>query len=108
MKVGVKDMVPLKLHQDLFGQMVKIMQHHNVDLNEVFKYPLQHCPGQPLVFFFLFHLFHNTLRRTYKTKLRHFQKQDSIFMQDKRFLQMLHRQIDILRYVFIIGGWLES
>ena len=29
-------------------------------------------------------------------------------MQEKRFLQMLHRQIDILRYVFIIGGWLES
>ena len=29
-------------------------------------------------------------------------------MQDKHLLQMLHRQIDILRYIFIIGSWLES
>ena len=29
-------------------------------------------------------------------------------MQDKRLLRMLHKHIDILRYVFIIGGWLES
>ena len=29
-KIGVTDhMVPLKIHQDLFGQMVIIMQHHN-------------------------------------------------------------------------------
>ena len=33
-KVGVKDrMVPLKIHRDLFGQMVIIMQHRNVDLS---------------------------------------------------------------------------
>ena len=29
-------------------------------------------------------------------------------MEDKRLIRMLHRHIDILRYVFIIGGWLES
>ena len=29
-------------------------------------------------------------------------------MQDKSLLRMLHRHIDILIYVFIIGGWLES
>ena len=29
-------------------------------------------------------------------------------MQDQRLLWMLHRDIDILRYVFIIGGWLEN
>ena len=29
-------------------------------------------------------------------------------MQDKRLLRMLHRHMDILKYVFIIGGWLES
>ena len=60
-----------------------------------------------LLLLLLFHLFHNILR-TYKKKLRHFQKQDSTFMQDKSLLRMLHRHIDILIYVFIIGGWLES
>ena len=44
-KVGVKDrMVSLKIHRDLFGQMVIIMQHCNVDLKEVFKYPLGPLP----------------------------------------------------------------
>ena len=44
-KVGVKDrMVPLKTHRDLFGQMIIIMLHHNVDLKEVFKYPLGPFP----------------------------------------------------------------
>ena len=40
-------------------------------------------------FFLLFHLVHNTLR-TYKIKLRYFQKQDSTFMQDKRLLRRIH------------------
>ena len=59
-----------------------------------------------VLFFLLFHLVHNTLR-TYKIKLRYFQKQDSTFMQDKRLTTNV-QHIDILRYVFIIGGWLES
>ena len=29
-------------------------------------------------------------------------------MRDKRLLRMLHRHIDILRYVFIIRSWLEN
>ena len=58
-------------------------------------------------FLLLCHFFHNTLR-TYKIKLRHFQKQDSTFMQDKRLLWMLRIHLDILRYVFIIGGWFEN
>ena len=62
---------------------------------------------EAVLHFFLFHLFHNTLK-TYKIKSTLFQKQDSTFMQDKRLLRMLHRHLDILRYVFIIGGWLES
>ena len=37
-------MVPLKIHRYLFGQMVIIMQHRNVDPKEVFKYPLGPLP----------------------------------------------------------------
>ena len=40
-KVGVEDrMVPLKKHRDLFDEMVIKMQHLNVNLKEVFNYPL--------------------------------------------------------------------
>lgn len=40
-QVGVKDcMMPLKIHRALFGQMVAIMRHCNVDLKEVFKHTL--------------------------------------------------------------------
>ena len=43
--VDMKDrMVPLKINRDLFGQMVIIMQNRNVDLKEIFKYPLEPLP----------------------------------------------------------------
>ena len=58
------------------------------------------------LFFFISFISHYL--RTYKIKLRHFQKQYSTFMQDKRLLRMLHRHTDMLRYVFTIGDWLES
>ena len=44
-KVSVKDrMVPLNIHRNIFGQISIIMQSRNIDLKEVFKYPLGPLP----------------------------------------------------------------
>ena len=90
---------------------IKLMSLSRMNVNNISEQLKKNLNGATIItpchFFLLFHLFRNTLR-TYKIKLRYFQKQDSTFMQDKRLLQMLHRHIDILRYIFIIDGWLES
>ena len=40
-KVSVKDkIVPMRAHSNLFGQLTLIMQTRNLDLKEVFEYPL--------------------------------------------------------------------
>ena len=36
--------IPIKVHRNLFGQIAIIMQNRNIDLKEVFAYPLGPLP----------------------------------------------------------------